>query len=65
MNKEQVQGWINEGYAILKSGVPTKVEGDIWAYLDTLDEEDMSVLVLDDLIKWSNEDLAELQRCFS
>lgn len=65
MNKEQVQEWINEGYAILKSGVPTKVEGDIWEYLDRLDDEDTSILVLEDLMNWSNEDLAELQRCFS
>jgi len=60
MTKEQIQQWIDEGYHVVKDGKPVRVEGDIWEYLDQLDEEDMTVHVLTELAKLSDEELAQL-----
>lgn len=48
MTRQQLQLLILKEYDILENGVPKKVEGDLWEYLDTLDEEDTSVVVLED-----------------
>ncbi len=58
MTRQQLQLLILKEYDILENGVPKKVEGDLWEYLDTLDEEDTSVVVLEDALKWSDDELA-------
>lgn len=58
MTRAQVQQWIAEGYHVLQGGQPKKVDGDLWDYLDALDEEDTTVLVLAELAAWTEEDLA-------
>lgn len=60
MTREQIQKWIDEGCHVLRDGRPEVVEGDIWSYLDTLDEENADVWVLEDLVKWSDEELKSL-----
>ena len=60
MKREQIQQWINEGYHVLENGRLIKVEGDLWYYLDTIYEEDNSVLVLEDIVKWSDDELMQL-----
>ena len=60
MTKEQIQQWIDEGYHVVKDGRPVRVEGDIWEYLDQLDEEQGEVFVLEDLLKWNNDELSQL-----
>ncbi len=58
MTKHQVKFLILKGYHILKNGVPTKVEDGLWEYLDTLDEKDDSIVILEDALKLSDEELA-------
>lgn len=60
MTREQIQEWIDKGYHVLHDGRPEVVEGDIWSYLDTLDEGNADVWVLDNLIKWDDEELKSL-----
>ena len=60
MTREQIQGWIAEGYHVVKDGKPVRVDGDIWEYLDQLDEEDLSVDVLAELANLNDEELASL-----
>lgn len=58
--REQVFKWIAQGYTILSNGVPMRTFGHLWAYLDRLDEERDHVLVLDELLKWSDQELAAI-----
>jgi len=58
----KIQQWIKEGYHVLENGRLIKVEGNLWYYLDTLDEEDSGVLVLEDIAKWSDEELLQLHK---
>lgn len=58
MTHAQVQQWIDEGYHVFQAGRPKKVDGDLWAYLDTLDEEDTTVIALAELATWPEEALA-------
>jgi len=39
-----------------------RVEGDLWYYLDTIDEEDTGVLVLEDIVKWNDDELLQLKK---
>lgn len=61
MTREQVQHLLNEGFDIVKDGDAIVVQGDLWEYLDTLDEEDTSVVVLEDALKWSDEELGRVK----
>lgn len=60
MNREQVQHFLNEGYDIIQDGTPVVVKGDLWDYVDTLGENHPGVYILDEIIKWSDEDLAKI-----
>lgn len=51
MTKEQIQQWIEEGYHVLRNGEDVKVDGDLWKFLDSLDEEDNSVVLLEYIVK--------------
>jgi len=61
MEREEIQRLIDEGYHIIRRGVPAVVEGDLWEYLDSLDD-DSGVLVLSDLLTWSDEELAKIKK---
>lgn len=61
MTKKEVQYLIDEGYQLIEDGKVFRVEGDLWEYLDMLDEEEEGVFVLEDLLKWSDEDLINVQ----
>jgi len=61
MKREEIQRLIDEGYHILRRGVPEVVEGDLWEYLDSLDD-DSGVLVLSELMTWSDEELARIKK---
>ena len=65
MKREQIEKWINEGFHVLENGRLIKVEGDLWYYLDTIDEEDTGVLVLEDIVKWSDDEISQLQTTYS
>lgn len=56
MKREEIQQFINDGYHIIFGGVPVVVKGDLWEYLDNLDN-DSGVLVLSELLAWSDEEL--------
>ena len=60
MTKAQIQQWIAEGYHVLQDGQPKKIEGDLWEFLDTLDEEDTDVIALVELATWDEGKLANL-----
>lgn len=61
MKREEIQRLIHDGYHIILSGVPAVIEGDLWEYLDSLDD-DSGVLVLSDLLTWSDEGLAIIKK---
>ncbi len=61
MKREEIQRLIDEGYHVISRGEPTVVKGDHWEYLDALDEEE-DVLVLSDLLTWSDEELAKIKK---
>lgn len=61
MKREQIQQWINDGYHVLERNGPIKIAGDILYYLLNVDEEDKWVLVLEDLMQWSDEKLQKLR----
>lgn len=56
-NHETVRDLLDKRYHIIAGGVPKKIEGDLWQYLLTLDEED-DVLLLENLLSWTDDDLA-------
>lgn len=58
MTKEQIDKWRMQGYNILQNGVPHRTFGDLWEYLDRLDEENDNVIVLEDAAQWSDAELA-------
>lgn len=60
MTRHQLQLLILKGYHILNNGVPTKVEGGLWEYLSSLDEEVMEILVLEELLTWDDEQLKKV-----
>ncbi|TCV17160.1 hypothetical protein EDC17_101179 [Sphingobacterium alimentarium] len=51
MTKEQIQQCIEEGHHFLRNGEDVKVDGDLWKFLDSLDEEDNSVVLLEYIVK--------------
>lgn len=61
MKREEIQRLIHEGYHIILRGVPAVIEGDLWEYLDSLDD-DSGVLVLSDLLTRSDEGLAIIKK---
>lgn len=61
MKREEIQRLIEEGYHIIRNGVPAVVEGDLWEYLDSLDD-DSGVLVLSELLTWSDEELSRVKK---
>lgn len=61
MNREEIQGFINQGYQVLKNGTPINVEGDIWEYLDQQDEADEGLHVLEELLKLSDEEIGNIE----
>jgi len=61
MTREQVRHLLNEGFDIIKDGDPVVVSGDLWDYLDSLDESQDKVVVLEDALKWSDEELAGVE----
>ena len=60
MTRHQLQLLILKGYHILNNGVPTKVDGDLWEYLSSLDEEVSGILVLEELLTWDDEQLKKV-----
>ena len=60
MTRHQLQLLILKGYHILNNGVPTKVDGNLWEYLSSLDEEVMEILVLEELLTWDDEQLKKV-----
>lgn len=60
LTKEQIGKWRDQGYNILMDGVPHRTFGDLWTYLDRLDEENDGVLVLEELATWSDDELARV-----
>lgn len=61
IKREEIQQLIDDGYHIIRNGVPRVVEGDLWEYLDSLDD-DSGVLVLSDFLTWSDEELARIKK---
>ncbi len=61
MTRAQIQNYIDEGYDILKNGIPYKVEGNLWDYLDNLDDDDKSVLDLKEVVTWPDELIADIK----
>lgn len=61
MTKKEVQYLIDEGFQIIEDGKVFRVEGDLWEYLDMLDEEQEGVFILEDLLNWNEEDLKNVQ----
>lgn len=60
MKRKQIQNWIDEGYQILKDGMPQGVEGQLWDNIDHLNTEEPQVFLLTDLLQWSDERLDKL-----
>jgi len=60
MTREQVVELINQNYDLIRNGTPIMVTGDIWDYLDTLDEEE-EVFVLEDILKWRDDELEKIK----
>lgn len=61
MKREEIQRFIDEGYHVIRKGEPAVVEGDLWEYLDSLDD-DSGVLVLSELLTWSDEELGRIKK---
>ncbi|WKK58299.1 hypothetical protein [Sphingobacterium sp. BN32] len=61
MKKEEIQRLIDEGYHIIRRGVPAVVKGDLWEYLNNLDD-DSGVLVPSDLLTWSDGELDRIKK---
>lgn len=61
MKREEIQRLIDEGYHIIRRGVPEVIEGDLWEYLDQQDD-DSGVLVLSDLLIWSDDELGRIKK---
>ena len=57
MKRNEVEDLIEQGYHVLQRGGPVKVKGDLWYYLEEIDEEDTGVLVLTDVLRFSDEEL--------
>ncbi|GHE31227.1 hypothetical protein [Sphingobacterium griseoflavum] len=60
ISKEQIFRWISQGFTILLNGVPYRTFGHLWQFLERLDEDSDNVLVLEDLLKMDEEELAKL-----
>lgn len=61
MKREDIQQLIDDGYHVIRNGVPAVVKGDLWEYLDSLDD-DSGVLVLSELLTWSDEELDRIKK---
>ncbi|MCT1524480.1 hypothetical protein [Sphingobacterium hotanense] len=61
MKREERQRLIDDGYHVIRRRVPAVVEVNLWEYLDSIDE-DSGVLVLSDLLTWSDEGLAIIKK---
>lgn len=61
MNREYIKQLIRQGFHVIEYGQPKKVEGDLLYHLDKIDEEDSGILVLEDIIAWTDEELASLK----
>jgi len=57
ITKQDIQHWLDEGFDILLNGKPLKIDGDIWAYINTIDTSNNRVLVLREVINWEDEEL--------
>ena len=57
MTREYVYSLINQGYHVIENGIPRDVTGDIWYYLDIIDKEDSGVILLEDLLLLSDDEL--------
>ncbi|MBE8720397.1 hypothetical protein [Sphingobacterium pedocola] len=62
MTKEAVELLIEKGYTILKNGVPEEVDGDLWDYLNQLDEREEEIFELKEMLTWSDEALSQIKR---
>ncbi|GHE31234.1 hypothetical protein [Sphingobacterium griseoflavum] len=52
---------IEQGYKVVVNGVPTKLDIDLWDYIDKI--EDFSRFhLLEDLLQWSDRDLTLIDR---
>ncbi|MFD2968542.1 hypothetical protein [Sphingobacterium bambusae] len=58
LTKEQIGKWMQQGYNLFMDGVPHKTFGDLWEFLDRLDEEGDNVIVLEEAAQWSDAELA-------
>ncbi len=61
MKRNEVKDLIEQGYHVLQRGGPVKVKGDLWYYLEEIDEEDTGVLVLADMLHFSDEELERVR----
>lgn len=61
MTKKHVESLLNEGFHILKEGIPTKVDGDLWEYLSGLNDEVLGILVLEELLNWEDIQLSKIK----
>ncbi|GEM_PF-1618401 len=49
---------MDQGYNLLMDGVPHKTFGDLWGFLDRLDEEGDNVIVLEEAACWNDAELS-------
>lgn len=62
MTKEAVELLIEKGYRILKNGVPEEIDGDLWEYLNQLDDKEEEVFELRQMLTWSDDALSRVKR---
>ena len=60
ITKHQIELWLEEGFDILQNGKPLKVEGDIWEYIENLNNEKEKIFVLREVVYWEDEELAKI-----
>ncbi|WP_208292360.1 hypothetical protein [Sphingobacterium paludis] len=58
LTREQVFKWISQGYTILMDAVPHRSFGHLWNRLNRLDTQHDNVLLLEELLYWTDEELA-------
>jgi len=60
-NKKLIIELIEQGYKVIVNGIPTKIDIDLWDYIENV--TDFSRFhVLEDLLKWSERDLTLIER---
>jgi len=62
LTREQVFKWISQGYTVLMDAVPHRTFGHLWKWLNRLDKATDNVLLLEELMHWTDEELAAVWR---